>query len=234
VKRLAAALNFLTVWGHLSAKPNAEIVGRSAGFFPFVGLALGLLLALSNYIFVSRTPSKILNLLLVALWIATTGAQHLLGLKKTFDALGNEATSGDPRRGEIFGLTAVMLVILLKSAAMDSMDELLTLSLLVTPVLGRWALVIFLYGYHSRFDETARLIADRVTITPVLVATVATLALIIYFLGRKGLWIALTISLFSLLTRRLLNRRHSELSVSHLGTAIELSEALSLLLLASL
>jgi len=231
---LAAALKFLTVWGCFSARPNAETVGRSAGFFPFVGLSLGLLLALSNYVLASQTSSKISNLFLITLLIAATGAQPLLGLKKTFDELGDKSNGSDPHRSEIFGLAAVVLVILFKSAAMDSMDELLTLSLLITPVLGRWALVIFIYGYYRRFDETARPIAARVTISALLVSTTATLALVIYFLGRKVLWIGLTISLFSLLLRGLLSRRRSELSVSHLGATIELSEALSLILLASL
>jgi adenosylcobinamide-GDP ribazoletransferase len=235
MKKLAAAFRFLTVWGCFSAaKAEPEIVGRSAGYFPFVGLALGLLLALTNYILASQTAPKILNLVLVTLLIGATGAQHLLGLKKTFDALGAEWNGKDQRWSDILGFTAVVLVILFKSAAMDSMDELLTLSLLLTPVLARWALVIFLYGYHSQFDETARLIAERVNIWPVLAGTAATLALTVYLLGRKGLWIGLTISLFALLMRGLLTRRHGELSQAHFGATIELSEALSLILLASL
>ena len=35
------------------------------------------------------------------------------------------------------------------------MDEKLTFSLLLTPVLARWALVIFLYGYHDRCERLA-------------------------------------------------------------------------------
>lgn len=234
MKKLAAAFKFLTIWGCISeVKPEGAAVGSAAGLFPVTGLFLGLLLALTNYSLAAHVDPRILNLILIALLIAATGAQPLTGLKDTFDTIGHASRDRAPR-GSIWGFTAVVLVILFKSAAMDSMDELLTLSLLLTPVLARWVLVIFLYGVHSRFDENARLIAGSVTTWPVILSTAATLALAVYFLGRKGLWIGLTISLFALSIRGLLIKRHDALSQAHLGAAIELSEALSLVLLASL
>jgi adenosylcobinamide-GDP ribazoletransferase len=235
VKKLAAAFKFLTIWGCISElKPEGDAVGSAAGLFPVTGLFLGLLLALTNYSLAAHVDPRILNLILIALLIATTGAQPLTGLKDTFDTIGSASMDRAPRMSAIWGLTAVVLVILFKSAAMDSMDELLTLSLLLTPVLARWVLVIFLYGVPSRFDENARLIAEGVTTWPVILSTAATLALAVYFLGRKGLWIGLAISLFALSIRGLLIKRHDALSQAHLGAAIELSEALSLVLLASL
>ena len=235
MKKLAAAFKFLTIWGCISTvRPAGNLIGSAAGLFPLAGLLLGLLLALTNYSLAAHIDPRILNLVLVTLLITATGAQPLSGLKDTFDTIGSESTNTGTRVSAIWGFTAVVLVILFKSAAMDSMDELLTLSLLLTPVLARWVLVIFLYGAHSRFDENSRLIAERVTTCPVTLSTVATLALAVYFLGRKGLWIGLALSLFALLMRGLLIKRHDALSLAHLGAAIELSEALSLILLASL
>ena len=230
MQTLAAAFKSLTVWGcFASAKPAPETIGKAAGYFPYVGLVLGLLLALTNYLLAPYLDAEILNLILIALLIAITGAQHLNGVKNTFDALA----ANDGRENETLGFAAVVLVILFKSAAADSMDEKLTLSLLLTVVLARWALVIFLYGYHSRFDENARPIAEQVNFWPVLASTVATLALTVYFLGRKGLWIALVVSLFTLLLRSLLHRRHAVLSQANLGATVELTEVLCLALLAS-
>ena len=230
MQTLGAAFKFLTVWGCLtSARPALETVGKAAVYFPYVGLVLGLLLALTNYLLAPYVAAEILNLILVTLLIVITGAQHLNGVKISFDMLA--ANTG--RANETVGFAAVVLVILFKSAAADSMDERLTLTLLLTPVLARWALLIFLYGYHSRFDETARPIAERVNLRPVLATTVATLALTVYFLGRKGLWIALVISLFALLLRSLFYRRHAVLSQANLGATVELGEVLSLALLAS-
>jgi adenosylcobinamide-GDP ribazoletransferase len=230
VQTLSAAFKFLTVWGCVtSAAPARETIGKAAGYFIYVGLVLGLLLALTNYLLAPYLAAESLSLVLVTILIAVTGAQHMNGVKNTFDAL----ITNDKQADGALGFAAVALVILFKSAAADSMDEKLSLSLLLTPVLARWALLIFLYGYHMRFDETARAIAARVNLPPVLASTAATLAFMAYFLGRKGLWIALAVSLFTLLLRSLLHRRHAALSQANLGAAVELAEALSLTLLAS-
>jgi adenosylcobinamide-GDP ribazoletransferase len=235
VNKLAAAFKFLTIWGCISAeKPEGNPVTSAAGLFPLVGLFLGLLLALTNYRLAAYVDPRILNLILIALLIAATGARPLTGLKDTFDTIACESTDKGPRLSAMCGFAALVLVILFKSAAMDSMDELLTLSLLLTPILARWALVIFLYGVHLRFDEDAGVIAERVTMGPMIISTTATLVLAVYFLGRKGLWIGLALSLFALSMRGLLIKRHGVLSPAHLGATIELSEALSLVLLASL
>jgi cobalamin synthase len=231
VQTLLAAFQFLTICGSFGTRdPTPEIVGKASGYFVFVGLALGLLLAVANYILAPHLDAGVLSLLLVSLLIIATGARHLSGLKNSFTALGglNEPAN------ETFGVVAVALIILFKSAAAESMDEIATSSWLLTPILARWGLLIFLYGYHTRFDETARRLAERINFAPVFISTAATLALAVYFLGRKGLWIALAISIFLLLVRAIFYRRHAALSRAHLGAAVELSEALSLVLLASL
>lgn len=226
-----AAIKSLTLWGGFSAIHSApEAVKKSAAYFPLVGLILGLLLAVSNYILAPYLDPEILNILIITLWIAVTGALHLKELKCTFEAL-------DVPDGELngaVGVAALLMVILLKSAALNSMDEILTLSLLLSPLLARWALLLFFFGYHTHFDETCREMARHVNIWSVLANTAAMLAFTIYFLGRKGLWIALIVSLFPLVMRGVLHRRHALLSRPNVGATVELTEALSLVLLAAL
>lgn len=208
------------------------MIGTAAVFFPLVGLMLGFSLAMTNYVLVAYLDSEILNIVLIATLVVATGGIHLEGMKNTFDAIPTPMSKSGGN--ETLGFVAIVLVILFKSGAADSMDEKLTLSLLLTPVLARWALVIFIYGYHDRCEETPRLIAENVKLWQLVVATVATLALVVYFLGRKGLWISLSVSLFALLTRSLLHRRHAVLTHDNFGAIIELGEVLSLILLASL
>jgi cobalamin synthase len=75
VQTLSAAFKFLTVWGcFTSATPAPDTIGKSAGYFVYVGLVLGLLLALTNYILTPYLAAEILSLALVALLIAVTGA----------------------------------------------------------------------------------------------------------------------------------------------------------------
>jgi adenosylcobinamide-GDP ribazoletransferase len=234
VQTLAAAFKYLTVWSLTANQPSPEMVGKSAAYFPLVGLILGLLLGLSNYILAPYGDPEIINVVVIGLLIAATGAQHLDGIKKTFDGFATNTAGNDERPNETLGVAAIVLVILGKSAAANSMDEILTVSLLLMPVLARWAMIIFLYGYDTRFDEIPRLIAEQVKFWPLLASTAAVLALTMYLLGRKGLWIALFVSLFTLFLRAALYRRHGVLSHADLRASVELTETLGLTLLASL
>ncbi len=123
---------------------------------------------------------------------------------------------------------------LFKIRAIDVINDKLTVSLLLTPVLARWALVLFIYGYHDRCEEIPRRIAENVRVWHLLASTLASLGLAYYLLGRKGLWIGLALSIMTLLVRSFLHRRHAVLSHDNFGAVIELDEMLCLILLASL
>lgn len=203
-------------------------------YFPAVGLVLGLILALLNYSLAPYLPPEILSIVLITVLILSTGGIHLEDLRDTFDVIAAKTASIEGRRNGSLGFIAIVLILLFKSAATDSMDERLTVSLLLAPVLARWAVMIFSYGYHDRCEDVARVIVEQVRFWHLLVATTATLALSVYCLSRKGLWIALSLSLFALLARSLLYRLHANLTQYNFGAMIELGETLSLILLASL
>lgn len=233
VQTLVTALKYLTIWGRIAAvQPTGEKIGSAAAYFPIVGLVLGLLLAVSNYVLVPYLPPEILNVVLITILIVGTGGIHLDGVKHTFTAVPLRASN--IQTNETFGFVVIVLVIFFKIAAANSMDEKLTLSLLLTPVLARWALVIFIYGYHERCEETLRLIAENVRLWHLIVATLGTLTLVVYFLGRKGLWVGLLLSLFALSTRSLLHRRNAVLTHANFSATVELGEVIILILLASL
>jgi adenosylcobinamide-GDP ribazoletransferase len=231
VQKLLAAFRFLTIWGCIDGSDlPPESVGRAATYFVLVGLVMGLLLALTNYFLQPYLDGEILSLVVVALWITTTGARHLHGLRESLSPPGEKLA----RTSNTSGFIAVMLVILLKSAATESVDEIATLSLFLTPVLARWGLLVFVYGYGSRFDEATSRLAAQVRLPAVLFATAISLGTAAYFLSRKGLWIAFAVSLAALLLREWFFRRHRVVSRAHLDAAVETSEVLSLVLLAAL
>jgi adenosylcobinamide-GDP ribazoletransferase len=235
VQTLLTALKYLTVWGRFSSiQPSGKMIGTAAAFFPVVGSVLGLLLAVSNYVLVPYLHPEILSVVLIMVLIIGTGGIHLEGLKQTFGTRGPEKSAEYGRENESLGFIAIVLVILFKVAAADSMDEKLTSSLLLTPVLARWALVIFIYGYPDRCEEAARLIAENVRLWHLIITTLGTLTLAVYFLARKGLWVGLLLSLFALVTRTVLHRRHAFLTHDNFGAIVELAEVVSLILLASL
>ena len=232
---LIAAFKYLTVWGRVVPQaPTPESIGAAAPFFPVVGLLLGLVLALLNHGLGLYLESQLLSIFLTGFLVLATGAVHCDGAKKTFDALllGQLGAAG-PRESN-FGIIAVVLLILCKIRALDVLDDKIALSLLLTPAFARWTLVIFICGYHDRCEETARRIAENVRFWHLLVTTIAILGLAVSLLGRKGLWIGLSLSVLALLMRSLLHRRHGVLTHDNFGAVIELSEMLSLILLAAL
>jgi adenosylcobinamide-GDP ribazoletransferase len=235
VRKVSAAFKYLTFWGRFSnSRPLPATVGAAAIYFPAVGLFLGLFLGLSNYILATYLHPEILSTVLVATLIFLTGGTHLEETRHTFDDMPRKVSSTEPLRFETVGFIAITLVILFKVAAVDSMDEKLTLSLLLAPMLARWGLLVFAYGAQENCAENSRLIVEQMRFWHLAVATLGTLALIAYYLGRKGLWIALALSVLILLARTLLYRLNTKLSQDNFGAIIEIGETLSLVLLASL
>jgi len=235
MQRLIAAFKYLTIWGRINPqRPTPEAIGAAAVYFPLVGLFFGLVLALLNYGLGLYLEAQLLSVFLIGFLIFITGAGHCDGVKKTFDALLSHRIGVANAHENTFGSMAVLLLILCKIRAVDVLDDKTTLSLLLTPAFARWTLLIFVCGYHDRCEETARRIAENLRFWHLLVTTIAILGLAVYLLGRKGLWIGLSLSVLALLARSLLHRRHAVLTHDNFGAMIELSEMLTLILLASL
>ena len=122
----------------------ADDLGRAAGWFPAVGLGLGVCLALASLALDRVMPPGVGATLLVALWAVLTGGLHLDGLADTCDGLGGAwsreralSIMRDARSGP-YGVTAIVLVLGLKTAALASLpDGLAWRALVLAPVLGR-------------------------------------------------------------------------------------------------
>jgi adenosylcobinamide-GDP ribazoletransferase len=137
------AFRYLTVFPLPPSRTPGDL-GRAAGWFPVVGLVLGGCLALASLALDLAVPPVVASVLLVALWTVLTGGLHLDGLADTADGLGGGwsreralAIMRDARSGP-YGVTAIVLVLGLKVAALASLpDGLVWRTLLVAPVLGR-------------------------------------------------------------------------------------------------
>ena len=160
---LFAAFKYLTIWGRSGAnRPTPEAVGAAAIYFPLVGSVLGLLLAIVNYVLSLYLDSEILSILLIAILWAATGGNHLEGTKHTFDTMAPINYQSAGQRSQTLGFVAIVFVLLFKIGATNAIDERIALSLFLTPVAARWTLVLFLYGYYDRCEETPKRIAESV------------------------------------------------------------------------
>lgn len=127
-------------------------LARSTTWFPFVGLIVGAIVALVTFV-LDRHSMALAGIVGVLAWVWLTGALHLDGLADLTDALGAShrdperflAVLRDPHVGT-FGVVSVVLVLLVKSAAlaMFAANDLLALPLILawarlgTLAWGRW------------------------------------------------------------------------------------------------
>ncbi len=138
---LRAACALLTI---LPIRGEPVFSARAFSFFPLVGAALGLALAVSFYLARLILPPLVCAAFVVALWALLTGGLHLDGLGDACDALF--AAVSRERRLEIlrdehlgaFGATGLVLILLLKFSALTQIHP---LAIFFAPLLARWALV---------------------------------------------------------------------------------------------
>lgn len=143
------ALQFLTRLpvpnqGHISPEEQ----GRSVLFYPLAGLVIGVALVLTAWF--AQSQLNILGAaLILAVWVAITGALHIDGLADTVDGwVGGQgdyertmAIMKDPFCGPM-GMTAIIVVLLIKFAALNVLlDQAHWSWLLVAPLLARAAIV---------------------------------------------------------------------------------------------
>ena len=161
----------------------ARLEADALFWFPVVGLLLGGLLWGGQAVLVQvHAPGLLQAALLLMAWVALTGALHLDGLADTADAwlggLGDRertlAIMKDPCAGPA-GVVAVVLVLLLKFAALTTASGLF---LLLAVFLGRVVLVLLFVttpyvrpgGMGERLAASGRkaLVGVAVTVAPLL------------------------------------------------------------------
>ena len=164
MKGFRAAVGFLTILPVSPRDPDSLAYAR--GYFPLVGLGLGLLLAgldmlLSGYFFrpegtfIALAPNHLLvSALLVVILVALTRGLHLDGFMDSCDALFGGYTRErrleimcDPHVGA-FAVAGVVCLLLIKCAAMAGLVQPLRMHVLILfPCLSRWAVLLVMECY---------------------------------------------------------------------------------------
>lgn len=227
-----SALQFLTIW----AWPRRPIrqpdeVGRSAVFFPVIGLLLGMILALLDKASEPFVSSGLSAVVLVALLAALTRGLHLDGLGDTFDGLG---AGGDRERmlrimddshTGAFGVVTIVLVLFLKIHALESIDINRWRALIIAPILARWAMVLL--GYRSRAAKPGlgAIFLDRLGSRQLWIATIFTFISAALLLRGMALVLMGWVAFFTLASKIYFHRRLGGVTGDTFGAVGELSEA---------
>lgn len=143
---LWCAVSFLTTLPVPTHTFAADALRRAGLWFPVVGLGIGALLAGAAWAAGWLFSPAVTAVLVVALWAALTGALHLDGLADCSDGLLPPVSRErrleimrDPRVGA-FGVTALVLLLLLKTAALASLPVTWP-ALLLAPTWARWLIL---------------------------------------------------------------------------------------------
>lgn len=151
MRSLRIALGLMTILPfRLPADWSAGDSGRAAVWYPFVGLVIGALTWLAWKGTMIFFPPLIAGILALVVWVALTGGLHLDGLADCCDGL--LASTSVERRLEImkdphvgaFGVTGLILVLMLKAAALTSfvsLPSVSSLGILLAASSARWCIL---------------------------------------------------------------------------------------------
>jgi len=234
-----AALQFLTIvpWPRCKDR-SADEVAQSAIFFPVIGLLLGLTLVLVDLLLEPFARPRLSSVILVTLLALLTGGLHLDGLGDTFDGLG---AGGDRERilqvmddshTGAFGLIAIVLLLLLKIHAIESMDSERWRALLAAPILGRWAMVLLGYRSQAAKPGLGSTLINHLQTKHLIFASFITLLLAAAPLQGFALAMMVLIAAFSLASKKYFHRRLGGVTGDTFGAVGELSETSIMVILA--
>jgi len=234
-----AALRFLTIIplpGRREVSP--EEVGRSIVYFPLVGVIIGLILVGLNWLLGLLLPSALVNILLVVSLAAISGSLHLDGFVDTCDGIGGHKTveerwqvMHDSRAGA-FGIIGVCLLLLVKYVALNNVpDNWLMLTLVLMPVVSRWAMVYAIFAYpYAKPSGLGKVFKQGASGTRFIVATVITLAVAVILAQLMGLVIMFSIWVIVMAMAVYLKGKFGGLTGDTYGAINEVAEVLVLIL----
>ena len=241
IKALLLALQFLTaIPVRVSLEVTPRLMARAMAWFSVVGLVLGAILALVDAGLRAIFPPAVGAALLLAIWVALTGALHLDGFLDCCDGL--LVAKVPEKRLEIlrdtrvgaFAVVGGICLLLLKFAALLELPAGYRLAaLLVIPALTRAAMVYAARAYPYARSESGlgQLFREELSWREVIVAAVVAVATAGLVLGVVGLALALCVWLMTVVVAWWVQRRIPGLTGDVYGAINELTEVGALLCL---
>lgn len=215
-------------------------LGRSAKWFPLVGLILGLILAGSQWLLHWVLPDSVTAVLIIAWWAWLTGGLHLDGLADCGDGLLVAASR--ERRLEIlkdsrlgaFGAILLVLFLLAKVTAVSALPT-PNFALILAPVLGRWFILVAARQPSARPGGMGDAFAASLTPKALLIAAIVPFLLVIAGGWQSGqaVWAALLAVLVTVFILRLARSRLGGVTGDVYGLVVEMVELVVLLAFAA-
>ena len=242
MRLLLIAFQFLTIIPlPVGVRCDKDDLGRSTAFFPLVGLAIGALLAGTNWLISPWIARPLCDALLIALLALITGALHLDGLADVCDGLAARgsrerflAVMKDSQVGAI-GAVGLVLGLLLKWQALVAVPaELKWQALLIFPVLARFGQVLAMTGArHARQDGLGAIFAQGSGKLSFSLALATAVASCLFLPGFKGVVALAAVCLLTVAGRMFFQRKLGGLTGDTIGCISELNEILALIVVSA-
>ena len=241
MRRFILALQFLTVIPfYKNLEVNEEDLGKSALYFPMVGLIIGGCLVCSNVLLSFFLPRSVVDGMLIVILVLMTGSIHLDALADTVDGIASGKERNEKLRimkdGQVgaMGAVAVFLVLMLKYLALAALPEYLkNQSLLLMPVMGRWSQVSV--AYFSDYAGLKKGLGFPMTrhVTPLIFIFTTSISVLVaaYLFHYRGFIIAVLVVSFCLLYSRFFKRALGGVTGDVLGAANEITEVAVLIMI---
>ena len=241
LKKLKASIQFLTIirLGKSDERIEREDIADSIMFFPVVGLFLGGVCALVEFLLRDFIVSSLARSLFAVIILAVfTRGLHLDGVADCFDALhfaGQDREKAlEVMKGKTigaFGASALVIVIVGKIIALSALpEELWIKSLILIPALARWTSTIVA---RERAPASAKglgyVFSVYSTGKAFLISGLISVAISFLVFGFNGVAIFIVVSIFSFLLARYFIRAFGGVTGDVFGAVIELSEVFGFL-----
>ncbi len=237
MKHFLIALQFLTTLPvSIKSKIKHKDFGSSLLYFPVIGLLIGILLAMSVFLF-AFLPNLVRGAAILIISVVVSGGIHLDGFADTCDGFyGNKpkerilAIMRDSHIGAMGALGIICLLILKFSLIVSFQSEILWRVLIAMAVFSRWTQVLACKTYpYVRKEGKAKHFIEQASKLTVFTGGAFTLVLFLLLLQLKGL------ALFSLSTAivflflRFIKKKLGGMTGDTIGAASEVGEVLILL-----
>ena len=236
MKSLVVAVAFLTRFpvGKL-VSCNAADVARSAGWFPLVGVFLGLIYAGVAALCKDHLPLAVVAVLLVMLDALLTGALHYDGLADTLDGFGGGKDRDDVLRimrdhniGSFGGVALVVLVALKATAYAALLGRSGWIApVVLIPALGRWSILLLaaMLPYARPSESVVRGMGERSLLLGSVVVIIGLIAA-----ASLRAWMAVGVIIaVTFLFGRFCRRRIGGITGDTLGANLQIGECAALL-----
>lgn len=237
--------DFLVAVGFLTKIPipkklilDDKNLAKSMVYFPLVGLLLGLILVLANFVLTPFLPAKIVNLLLILFLILLTGAIHIDGLADTIDGFCAKVKTKeqilnimrDSRIG-VMGVIAVALLLLFKYELLNEIPaQFKNISLILMCSISRWSqvMVSYLSKYAREGEGLGRPFIGNIRRRDFYFATafIIFISSLVWF--PKGLLVVILTSILTWVATKYVHKRIGGMTGDTIGAINELIEVVAL------